>query len=348
MVLAIVAGGSLWAAAQQGTLGFDFLAYHQAANRVLAGQPLYDPSTQATGGFGLFYYPPPFILAVLPLSPLDPAVATWLWAGLSLAALVGGIALMPVSRDVRWLTLLLGGLSWPVAYALKLGQVGPFLLLLFAIGWRRLDSPLAVGGSAALGAIVKLQPGLILVWAALTRRWRAVAVGMAILIAAAAIATVLLGGLRVWTDYLALLRNVSDPIATPHNFTPGAVAYQAGVPSNLATGIQLFSSVAAVAAVVIAALRCTPAASYLVAVTASQLLSPVLWDHYAMLLLLPVAYLLERRHWWAAAIPLASSVFLIGFTPPAAYPIAFWLTLIAVAAIGFARRPDGVPQPAAA
>ena len=28
-------------------------------------------------------------------------------------------------------------------------------------------------------------------------------------------------GLSVWTDYLALLRNVSDPISTPHNFTPG-------------------------------------------------------------------------------------------------------------------------------
>ena len=56
---------------------------------------------------------------------------------------------MPVSVTVRWATILLAGLSWPFAYALKLGQVGPLLFLLFAIGWRWLDAPLAVGASAA-------------------------------------------------------------------------------------------------------------------------------------------------------------------------------------------------------
>ena len=85
---------------------------------------------------------------------------------------------------VRWATLLLAGLSWPVAYALKLGQVGPLLFLLFAIGWRWLDRPLAVGAAGALGAIVKIQPGLILVWALLTRRLRAVLLGGAILVVA--------------------------------------------------------------------------------------------------------------------------------------------------------------------
>ena len=37
---------------------------------------------------------------------------------------------------------------------------------------------------------------------------------------------------------------------------------------------------------------------------ASQLLSPVLWDHYAMLLLLPVAWLIDRGQWWAVRVPL--------------------------------------------
>ena len=146
---------------------------------------------------------------------------------------------------------------------MKLGQVGPILFLLFAIGWRWLDDPRAVGGSAAAGAIVKIQPGLVLVWAALTRRWSAVVVGIAVLVLAAIAATLVTGGPSVWTDYVALLRNVSDPIATPHNFTPGAVAYQAGVPTGLAETIQLASSVAAIAVVVIAALRASTPASYL-------------------------------------------------------------------------------------
>jgi alpha-1,2-mannosyltransferase len=274
------------------------------------------------------------VFAILPLAPLDPAVATWVWVALSVAALGAGIALMPVSATVRWVTVLLAGLSWPVAYALKLGQVGPLLLLLFAIGWRWLDRPGSLGASAAAGAIVKIQPGLVLGWALLTRRWAAVAVGGAVIAVASVAATLTLGGFSVWTDYVALLRNVSDPISTPHNFTPGAVAYQLGVPTGVATAVQLVSSVAALAIAVVAALRLPAVASYLVAVVASQLLSPVLWDHYAMLLLLPVAYVLDRGRWWAVAIPLATAVFVIGLTPPIAYPAAFWVALVAVALDG--------------
>ena len=69
----IVPAAVIWSGAAAGTLGFDFLAYHQAATRVVSGEPLYDPSVQETGGFGLFYYPPPFVLAMLPLA-LRPAM----------------------------------------------------------------------------------------------------------------------------------------------------------------------------------------------------------------------------------------------------------------------------------
>ena len=122
----------------------------------------------------------------LPFALLPAATATWLWIGaVDGACSSAGVALLPVRATVRWATLLLAGLSWPVAYALKLGQVGPLLFLLFAIGWRWLDRPLAVGAAGALGAIVKIQPGLILVWALLTRRCAAVLVGGAILVVAA-------------------------------------------------------------------------------------------------------------------------------------------------------------------
>ena len=57
--------------------GYDFLAYHAAASRVLDGQPAYDMSFEAAGGFGLFYYPPTFIPLVLPFGLLPADVATW-------------------------------------------------------------------------------------------------------------------------------------------------------------------------------------------------------------------------------------------------------------------------------
>ena len=98
--LLLVPGLVILAAQAAGTLGFDFLAYHQAASRVLAGERLYDPTVQQTGGFGLFYYPPPFVLAILPFALVPATAATWLWIGASMAMLVAGIAILPV-RTIR-------------------------------------------------------------------------------------------------------------------------------------------------------------------------------------------------------------------------------------------------------
>ena len=56
------------------TLGFDYLAYHVAARRVLDGQPLYDMGFEAIKGWGLFYYPPLFLPFILPLGSPRPDV----------------------------------------------------------------------------------------------------------------------------------------------------------------------------------------------------------------------------------------------------------------------------------
>ncbi len=323
------------------TLGFDFLAYHQAATRLLAGAPVYDLGFEASGAFGLFYYPPTFVPIVLPFGLLSATTAVWVWTGLLVAAFFVGVAILPVSATVRWWTVLLAGLSWPFAYAVKLGQVGPILFLCFAVGWRWLDDPVRLGLSGALGAAIKLQPGLILVWALLTGRYRAVIVG-AIGLLVLAVAATLTAGTGSWADFITLIRQVSDPITTAHNFTPGAIAYQLGLSSDVAGLIQLASTVAVLIAVVVAARFATAEASYLVAVVASQLLSPILWDHYAMLLLLPVAYLLSAGRWWALAIPLVTAFPLVGITPPVVYPIVFWVALVATAVVGIRSRANGV------
>ena len=325
------------------TLGFDFLAYHQAAARLLAGQALYDMSFTETGGFGLFYYPPTFAPMLLPLGLLSALTATWLWITVLIAAFVIGVALLPVSRPVRWWVILLAGWAWPFVYAVKLGQVGPILFLTFAIGWRWLDEPVRLGMSGAVGAAIKLQPGLILVWALLTRRYPAVMVGAVALLVVAAVALALAGP-AAWTDFLSLLRTVTDPIVTDHNFTPGAVAYQLGAPASVAGAVQVVSTVGVVA-VFLAAIRwATDEASYLVAVIASQLVSPILWDHYAMLLLLPIAYLASAGRWWVLLIPLATAWPLIEVTPPVTYPVVFWLTLVATFLVGRSARAEVEPR----
>jgi hypothetical protein len=124
---------------------------------------------------------------------------------------------------------------------------------------------------------------------------------------------------------------VSSPVTTSHNFTPGAIAYQAGLSEELATLLQWGSVALVVAATVFAWLRRDAETSYVVTVVATQMLSPLLWDHYAMVLLIPMALLLERRQWWAIAIPLAT--WFAGWI----YPFVFFAALLGPL-VGSSRR----------
>ena len=332
------------------TVGYDYRAYVGAAQRALDGKPLYDMAVDVAGGFAIFLYPPMFALAFVPFALLPDAAGLWLWEGLAIASFLVGVAILPVRPGVRWGVLLLGALDWPLLYAVKLGQVGPLLFLLFAVGWRCLDRAVPLGLSMATGAMVKVQPLILLVWAGLTGRWRAVAVSV-VTLACASLVAMFVFGPAVWGDYVALLRQVSSPVTTPHNFTPGAIAYQAGMSEAAAGALQVVVMIAVVALVLVSTRISTAEVSFLTAVVASQLLSPLLWDHYAVVLLLPVAWLLERRQWWAVAIPLATSLPLIGFVPAAVYPAVFAVGFVAPFAVDLAvRRPRtraDVPIPSA-
>ena len=246
-----------------------------------------------TGGFGLFYYPPTFAPLLLPFGAAVGAAATWVWIGLSLVAFVVGVAILPVSRSVRWWILLLAGLSFPFVYAVKLGQVGPILFLLFADRLALARRPgRGLGVSAALGAAIKLQPGLVLVWALLTRRLRAVVVGRRRARRAGRRRRPCSRARAHGPTSSMLLRTVSDPIATERNLTPG----RGRVPARGARqrSPRWSSSLSTVGVVVASSRRSAgrPTRRRISSPSiASQLVSPILWDHYAMLLLLPVAYL---------------------------------------------------------
>ena len=230
---------------------------------------------------------------------------------------------------IRWLMLLLAGLDWPVVYSIKLGQVGPILLLLFVLGWRWLD---ATDGPRRHDRARRTRQAPATAARGLggadVGAWRTAAVAIAVF-AAACLLTLPVVGIGAWTDYVSLLRAVSEPVTTPHNFTVGAVVYQAGVPTGVATTVQWVSVAMALALVVVAARRLSLVAGFVVAVVATQLVSPLLWDHYAIVLLLPTAWLLANGARWAVAIPLATSLLLLPIAPAAVYPLVFWVSLVA-------------------
>jgi hypothetical protein len=314
------------------TWGYDFQAYAQAAHRLLDGQPLYDSSVDLAGGFAIYLYPPPFAVAFIPFAVLGDQAGLYAWTALLIGCMVAAVAILPLSTPLRWLMLLLAGLDWPVLYSIKLGQVGPILLLLFVLGWRWLDRPIGLGATIGIGTLIKVQPALLGIWALLTRRPMAALVGAAC-VTVAVLVTLPLVGITAWPDYVSLLRTISEPVTTPHNFTVGAMLYQAGVQADSANLVQWAVVAGTLAVAVIAAFRLDAEASYVVAVVATQLVSPLLWDHYAVILLLPTAWLLARRQWWGVAIPLATSLPLLPIVPAAVYPAVFIVSLLAPFAV---------------
>ena len=111
-----------------GSSGFayDFGAYDSAARRILAGEPLYPPGAAEaynSGDYaGLYLYPPPPAVAMVPLAVLPAQVAALAWFWLRLALLALGAALLPVPALARGAVLAVAAVSFPVWYDLNLGN----------------------------------------------------------------------------------------------------------------------------------------------------------------------------------------------------------------------------------
>jgi len=338
-----------WIAIAQAGKGFvaeDFVAYDSAARRWLGGGSLYDPRAIDFGAPGAFFYPPPFAILLLPFALLPVDVAIWVWLGTLVLGSLAAFALMPVSRAIRVAMVMLATVSWPMVYAIKLGQVGPLLMLLVVIGWRSLDSPGRFGVAAALGAITKIQPIILTVWAVLAGRLRAAAVSVAILAGLSILATIAMGP-PVWLDFAQTLLHASSTIPV-HDVGVERVLLDAGFPEMVARSVQAVHIVVAAAVIGSSVRLASPTGSFLAFAVGSQLLSVVLWDHYALILLVPVAWLLSRGVIWAAVIPLATSIFSHGASPPLTYPVAFWVTLLAVIWQGRIERREQVVAPTVA
>jgi hypothetical protein len=339
LVFAAAVVAIAWAAGS--TLGYDYQAYVQAAARLLAGQPLYDPSVDVAGPFAIYLYPPPFALAMIPFTWLPAGTGPAVWTAVLALAFAAGVWLLPVSRRVGWMTLLLAGLCWPFLYSIKLGQVGPLLFLAFAAGWRWLDRPVPLAIAIAAGTLIKVQPALLFGWALVTGRHRAVTIGLGLLLVAVAVST-LVTGPGAWPDYLAILGRVSAPVTTPHNYTAGAIAFANGASLPVATAIQWAGVALATIVVLYSWWRADAVSGYVTTVVGSQVVSPLLWEHYAMLLLIPTALLLERRQWWAVALPL------LPWLGPLAYPPVFVVGLVAPLLTGSRAEPRDAARRAAA
>ena len=314
----------LAAASFVGSRGFayDFSAYYDAARRLAAGVPLYPPGTAEAYNSGLYaglyLYAPPLAVAMIPfgLVAFQTAALAWLW--LRLAALVGAVAILPISRGARAATLAVAAVSFPVLYDLNLGNVSILLFAASAVIWRFRSSPIGAAALAAAG-VVRYPFAVVGLGLLVTRQVRQVALTTVagLVIAAASLAFV---GFAGWLDYAAMVSVLGGLSGGQNNESLATTAAALGLPGPSSVWVGL-GILIAVAATSFAARRRDLETAVVVSLAATLLFSPFFHPHYLVQLLIPAAFLAGRGQWWGLALPL------LGWLPGEVRP------LVAVAAV---------------
>jgi Glycosyltransferase family 87 len=287
---------------------FDFKGgLYDAGRDILHGRDPYRPGFLATqaaimraGGiavgettrnlFSIPVYPAPANLAVVPLSLLPFWLAGALFTLLSIGAMVLGLRLLGV-RDRRCFAVAL--LSWPFLFSLDLGALGPLLVLGAGVAWRWRERLWPPAIALASLVVAKVFPWPLGVWLLVTRRFRALGLAVVVALVALFVAWAVIGfdGMMQYPRMLSELSQIEEGRAV----SLVALLLAIGVPAGIATTAAL----AATAGLLGIAWRFArrpdgDAQAFGLAVMAALTSSPIVWEHYMVLLFVPIA-LVSRR-----------------------------------------------------
>jgi hypothetical protein len=290
VALLFVAGawtmGFVGFSAAEGLLAWDLrFAYLPAAELILDGESPYpaldDPILEDQKGY---VYPPQLALLLVPLTALPVEVAAALTALGMIAALWLALRLVGV-RDVRCYA---AALLWmPALSGVLLSNLSLPLALALAIAWRYRDEvwPPAVALGLAVSAKLLLWP--LLVWTIVTGRLRttvlAIVSGAAVTLASWAVI-----GFAGLTTYPDLLQRLSE-IQSERSYSFVGMAATLGLGEPVGRALALLVGLALLVSCVVFARRGDDARSFTCAVAATLALSPIVWLHYLVALLVPVA-----------------------------------------------------------
>jgi hypothetical protein len=305
---------SLWANSLRSLGGlevpYDFAIFLRASEDVRAGDsPYVDPGTISEDSPAPYVYPPLLAIALIPATVLPDEVRGSSPAGvlvslLLIACVVGTLALLDV-RDWRCYPVAL--LYPPTLENVEYGAVGPALALLVALGWRYRDRVWPVAASVGAAIALKVFVWPLLVWLAATKR-SAAAVGAAVAAVGLALGSWAAIGFDGIAEYPDLLRRLSD-VEAENSYSAYAILVAIGVPSGLAHVVVT----GAAATLLVLAWRAARGAhgdrrALTLALAAGFVLTPILWLHYLVLLVVPIALARPRLSvLWL--VPLAMTVF---------------------------------------
>jgi alpha-1,2-mannosyltransferase len=260
-------------------------AYLPAAEAVLDGRTPYpgldDPILLDQKGY---VYPPQLLFLLLPLTPL-PVDLVGILVAVGLVALVFATLRVLDVSDVRCYA---AAFLWmPTMSGVLLANVSIPLAFAAAIVWRYRDEvwPPAL----ALGLTISAKPLFwpLLVWSAVTGRLRAtvlaIALGAGVTLGAWAII-----GFAGLTEYPDLLRRLSE-IQAENSYSFVGIASTLGLGEAVGRVLMLAAGGALLALCVVFARRGDDYRSFTAALGATLALSPIVWLHYLVVLLVPVA-----------------------------------------------------------
>jgi hypothetical protein len=262
--------------------GGDFAIFRRAGSAVLHGHsPYVQPTLKLLAANDRFVYPTPFALPFVPFALAPEKAAALVFLVLSVGAVFGSLRLLGV-RDWRCYGAAL--IAVPVFGSLGVGSIGPFLLLLCALGWRFRDRTIA-GVPLALAAAAKLFLWPMLVWLLVTRRFRAFAASLATIgVTLALWAGIDPAGMQRYPETIRLLNDVQRW----KSYSPESLfisLHASAFASEVAVGVV---GLAAISAVVVLRRR-GDRTTFAAAVVAALVATPILWTHYLVLLLVPIA-----------------------------------------------------------
>jgi hypothetical protein len=317
----------------------DLAIFLRAAGDVLHGASPYVYAADKT-----FAYPPLLAWLVAPLHPLSGAVAGFLWTALSLA-LVGLALWLLELRDWRCYALVFVFLF--TRSSVDLGTIEPLLLLAVAATWHWRDRALAAAGAAGTAIVLKLFLWPLVVWLALRRQLRAAALAVAFAAALALVSWAAIGFAGIGS-YPSVLRRLADDESTS-SYSVVALGVRAHLPLLAARIISVLVALALLGAAAWAARdeRRTPRDRDVVTLTltlgAALAASPIVWVHYFLLLLVPLALARPRLSllWFVpfAFQPLGEAAWPAGDAGKLVLALAATLLILGAAVV----RPDWRP-----
>lgn len=317
----------------------DFLAYWAAAKLAVGGQPAlaYDVDAHRAveltaapvEGLLPFAYPPPFLLLLAPFGLLSYPAAFAAWLAFCVAIFV------LASRPVAPLHYRLGH-PQAIGNAL-IGQNGFLTSAIFIAGTTRLERAPFVGG-AILGLLAfKPQLALLLPVALIAgRQWRAIAGGAMSTAVLLLTALVSLGpaAFRGFVDIMPLFTGAMSAGRWPWNelASPFAFARHLGIQQTQALVLHALIALAATV-VTWRAWRAWRDDRVAVLAAATLLVTPYLFTYDALLMVVPMGWLIVRRQrpglvallWLFCLLPIAT--YFGGYPGPNTIPLAAILAL---------------------